>query len=1725
MWNFFITLLLILGSLPSRGAVTTLSELPIVDQLELSASVQASPPFITVTIHRPSGSANSTGYKVYRKAKAAKTWGNVYMTLSADTTGVAKTFTDSNVQVGTGYEYRVIRNGTGFPGDHYGFIYAGINLMPQDSKIDNHGAVLLLVEETQAQASGMAIKLSILMSNLRSDGWQVIRRDVSATESVKTIKAMIRSCWMANPNLESVFLLGRVPVPYAGSGGYDGHWEHDGAWSTDLYYADISSWDNRPYTWSDIHRNIVPDGVIRVPNTPGDGRFDDNVTPGAARLAVGRVDLSGLTHFRTSPSGVPETDFALETRLLKAYLDKNVSYRNGVTTYARRGYNHHALYDNVPLRDYTALFGPGVSVGPVNPGGENPWFDDPSSVDSLWGSISSFSDYEQFWGTGIWWGKGTYTYATGRVFDGQGGSYVGPAGLGVISPKAVFFHTWGSYFGDFDSVNNHLRAPLATSHVLCSLWGQMSYHFHHMALGETIGYAHRAGLANPVAYNMKEEVLNILIKPADSISRNLMGDPTLRLHVVKPPSNISVQSSGGGVTLSWTASPEPSLAGYYVYTAPHAEGPYTLIHAPNAFVTTTSCSAPTAGAYMVRAVKLETTGSGTYYNLSQGAPYNVGNQTAPSIINQPATSPMANGDTVAFSVVATANPAPTYQWRKNGVNLSDGVTGGGSTILGSTSPTLVIKNASASDLAAYTVYIANSVGSVTSASASLILNYAPAISDIGVSVRSDAQSIDIPLYSLSQDDQFPGPLQLQRIGDVNAYHDLYPNTPGILEVDTSVDPVVLHYTVNGFGLDTISYFVTDGHEVVQKQINVDVTTGPAQLSELGFTGASINSGAGKSRICVDGSWEFWASGATANSDKGWFENKTINGNFSVTARVNSLTGPSSSAIGVMIRESGAAGSRMASLGVQNSSPTTYLGLNRTALNAGTVATTFSSVTLPSAYVSLTRRGDVITLSSSPDGTTWTQLDSITLPGLSWSLQAGVFMRSHIPGLGRVADFRLASAEGIMSAAAGYDRSLFVMGDGTLWGVGNNDQGQLANGLLEKTAVATQIPGLEDITGAAVGYYDSVALKANGTVWTWGPSSQTPTQFGTSVSGFTDIISVAGLGYTFYALKADGTVYAWGDNSQWQLGVQTPASSSTPILIPNLNNVIAIAAGDTFGAALLSDGTVKTWGSNASKQLGANSDSPAKRDTPSLVVESPGVNLSGVTRIRCGMDFAVALKSNGSVVAWGSNSSYQLASTGSSQNHPVAISGIANVADISCGWEHVIALLASGDVRGWGNSTVSGALVVQGNQSAPIAIQNLPGNIRFIMAGAFHNTFVTASGAAYSVGADDSGQLGRGYFTQLYGYELVSSPGISQATRNVSPLVGGSVDHTPVAYTDGSVKTVGYNATGHLGDNTQTDRLTPVQVLGPSAVGFLQNAVATAGGYYHTLALKTDGTVWAWGDNTYGQLGNNNQGSIQKTPVQVVTSSGALNNVVAIAADAYHNIALKADGTVWTWGGNSDGQLGLGAVGTTYVATQIGSLSGVKAIAVGPAHAMALLASGQLKAWGRNTGYELGDTTATSRNAPVSVSSISGVKQISLGEYHSSALKSDGSVWVWGQNSFGQLALGYYGGAGLSSPGQVASFTLAATVLSHGFTQHCLKANGTVWNWGDNAFGAFGNGTTASTYTPSLNTQVSNLRQLAGGYAETFFISRGALKATGANFYGEIGDGTISTRNSPVMTKF
>jgi alpha-tubulin suppressor-like RCC1 family protein len=360
--------------------------------------------------------------------------------------------------------------------------------------------------------------------------------------------------------------------------------------------------------------------------------------------------------------------------------------------------------------------------------------------------------------------------------------------------------------------------------------------------------------------------------------------------------------------------------------------------------------------------------------------------------------------------------------------------------------------------------------------------------------------------------------------------------------------------------------------------------------------------------------------------------------------------------------------------------------------------------------------------------------------------------------------------------------------------------------------------------------------------------------------------------------------------------------------------------------------------------------------------------------------------------------------------------------------------------------------------------------------------------------------------------IIASP-VDSAT--FTKLISGGGAHTLALKSDGTVWTWGSNRAGQLGERTTENPLLPAQVTSISGVE------AISGGSDHSVALKKDGTVWSWGDNHFGQLGNGSTATSSSVPVQ----AAGLTDVISISSRAAHTIALKSDGTVWTWGYNYYGQLGDGSTTNSKIPVQVKDSNGaafgdVAAIASGGYHSMALKKDGTVWIWGNNESGQIGDGSTTSRSKPIQVKDSSGivfgdVVAIAAGQFHSIALKKDGTVWRWGHN----LADGTFN---RTSPFHISGFDGTIAIASEGYQIIAIKEGGTLWRWGTN-------GTTLPTdpFEARDNTGaiLTGFVAAAGGETHSTALKNdGTVWTWGNNYFGQLGNGTSlnGTSSTPIQ---
>jgi alpha-tubulin suppressor-like RCC1 family protein len=645
--------------------------------------------------------------------------------------------------------------------------------------------------------------------------------------------------------------------------------------------------------------------------------------------------------------------------------------------------------------------------------------------------------------------------------------------------------------------------------------------------------------------------------------------------------------------------------------------------------------------------------------------------------------------------------------------------------------------------------------------------------------------------------------------------------------------------------------------------------------------------------------------------------------------------------------------------------------------------------------------------------------------------------------------------------------------------GNNQHAQLGDGTTTSRTMPVDVSGLSSgVVAVAAGWYHTCALTQTGRVKCWGRVwGNQPVD----VPGLSDgVVAIAAGSDHTCALTVSGGVKCWGSNYYGQLGDGTTVDRTTPVEVSGMSSgVAAIAAGSAHTCGLMEGGGVKCWGDNYYGQLGDGTS--IMRTTP---VDVNGLS-SGVVAIAAG---------------------------GHRDGHTCAVMDAGRGGGVKCWGRNMYGQLGDGSkIDRW----------------TPVDVVGLRGDGIVVATGGWHTCALldTIQGRGVQCwGANWYGQLGDG--TRIDRWMPVDVNGLSRGVVAIA-LGGGDYasGHTCAVVEDGQVQCWGANWYGQLGDGATTIRSVPVEVAGMSTgVG----AVAT-GGFQsagHTCAIAEGGGVRCWGDNQFGQLGDDTTLDRWKA----VDVTGLSSGVTAVAAGDSFSCALTEGGGVKCWGHNMYGQLGDGTtIDRTAPVDVIGLSSGVVAIAAGGAHTCAVTEDRALKCWGRNYHGQLGDGTTEDRWTPVDVIGLSSdISGIALGNQHSCAVIVGGGAKCWGSNVYGQLGDGTridrttpVDVLGLSSG--VASIAAGGdNAYSYGHSCAVTEVGG-VKCWGSNEYGQLGDGTTLDQLTPvEVNGLTSGVAQVSAGWHHSCALTQsGGVKCWGDNELSQLGDGTNIERWTPV----
>ncbi|ETR71816.1 MAG: regulator of chromosome condensation RCC1 [Candidatus Magnetoglobus multicellularis str. Araruama] len=622
--------------------------------------------------------------------------------------------------------------------------------------------------------------------------------------------------------------------------------------------------------------------------------------------------------------------------------------------------------------------------------------------------------------------------------------------------------------------------------------------------------------------------------------------------------------------------------------------------------------------------------------------------------------------------------------------------------------------------------------------------------------------------------------------------------------------------------------------------------------------------------------------------------------------------------------------------------------------------------------------------------------------------------------------------------AGESHYLALKPDGNVVAWGSNNYGQLGTGDTKTRVSPVLVQGLSNIVSIQSGSCHNLALRSDGAVLAWGCNGYGQMGFGntTNVSAperietLNSIVSIAVGEYHSLALQADGSVWAWG-----HCYYKDSSTKTLPTQVEMSSNIVAIAAGGYQSFALASDGTIWSWGRNYGGQVGNGTNT--KQYIPMQIA-----TINNIISISTSIHHTMALHKDGSLYAWGDNRYGKLGNGNTSHQYsPIKVLDISNAINIECSDYHSYAQLMDGSFMIWGYQY----------KPYPQKIQNM-------------NDIIDLSAYGYSskVALTKEGKIIT-WNSQLPVFKEVMSD-----SENIIDI-SSDCEKTCIVLNDGHVWCWGYNNDG-MGNLYS---LTPLQITKLNDIKAFETNNTNDDISGINSALRNDGTVWNWGENGRGQLGN---GTTEDSAIPIQVQN--LDNIVSVCSKGMHSLAIKEDGSVWAWGYNYDGQLGDGTIINRYAPVHVANIDNIVDVANNYEGSMALSNDGTVWAWGGNWDGILGDGTTIERHEPVKLNSLSDVVAIRASETVKLALKSDGTVWRWGTYDYNSLL-----------PQQIPSLENIVEIDISRKSYIARASNNDIWVWGD----IWNQYTFEHYHHPILIKNIPGVSKIKAGYACFFFF--------------------------------
>jgi alpha-tubulin suppressor-like RCC1 family protein len=721
-----------------------------------------------------------------------------------------------------------------------------------------------------------------------------------------------------------------------------------------------------------------------------------------------------------------------------------------------------------------------------------------------------------------------------------------------------------------------------------------------------------------------------------------------------------------------------------------------------------------------------------------------------------------------------------------------------------------------------------------------------------------------------------------------------------------------------------------------------------------------------------------------------------------------------------------------------------------------------------------------------------------------------------------------------TVATGDNHTLAIRSDGALFAWGSNsanttggifelnDSGQLGLGDTVSRSSPVQV-GTSSWIQVAAGRSHSAAIRSDGALFTWGENRvgqlgindntarSSPVQIGTS----SWTLVSCGQQHTI-ARRTDGALFGWGLNDNGQVGALQDGFSWTIL------SGAKLTVTGTHAAGIRSDGALFTWGSNNFGQLGLNIN--PSQNMLGVNFNVPQRVFGSWITVACGDRHTAAIKSDGSLWSWGRSFGTSYLGDGTvniSRSSPVLIGGTNSFTVLSVGQGAGFAIRSNGELWGWGRGNY-GQLARNTTVGLPSPAKIADGSWIAVSGGWDNASAIRNDFKLFSWGRNNLAQLGDGTVTER------RSP--VQIGTSSWIAVSCGISHTAAIRSDGRLFTWGGNANGQLGDGTIINRSSPVQV-GTSSW------TSVAVGRNNTSAIRSGGSLFTWGLNTSGQLGQNDTVA-RSSPVQVGTSSWTA------VFQMFNDVSGRINNVTYTWGATNGGMQPAVATSSPVVIDgsrllnvispiQVGTSSWT-ALSCGRSHTAAIRSDGSLFTWGLNTSGQLGQNDTVARSSPVQVGTSSWT-QINAGENFTIARRTDGALFGWGLNTSGELGLN--NNISRSSPVQIGTSSWIAVARSAKSNFNAaIRTDNTLFVWGNPTNGRLGNEDTVNRSSPvilgitvnrgiSIPTQVGTSSWTSIGSIQatiTAVRSDGALFGWGRNNYGQLGDNTNINRSSPVL---